>query len=127
MAKGEYSAKDFRAELVKLMPGYSWTVRRSSSVDYVQATGIQSSGSNRLSTLSVVRTNREGKVEYVSRSAGYGTRARWLHTYSDGTLARSLRGLQDHYEQTANTYHGHARALANARQAADVSEGQANG
>jgi hypothetical protein len=115
MAKSEYGAKDFRAELVKIMPGYSWTVHQSSNAAFLKATGIQSSGSNRLSTLSVVRSERDGKVTYVSKSAGYGTRAKWLHTNIDGTLARSLRGLQDHYQAIANTYRSHAKALENAR------------
>ncbi|RVQ09818.1 hypothetical protein [Sinorhizobium meliloti] len=108
---------EFRAELVKIMPGYSWTVHKTpKGMTYLSATGIQSSGSNRLSTLSVVRRERDGTVSYEAKSAGYGTRARWLHTNTDGTLARALRGLQDHYEAVANTYRSHASALKTGRQ-----------
>ena len=39
------------------------------------------------------------------------TRAPWLHENTDGTLARALRGLQDHYEGTAATYRSHAEAM----------------
>ena len=43
---------EFRAELVKIMPGYAWTVNSSRcSETMLVATGIQTSGLNRLSTL----------------------------------------------------------------------------
>lgn len=93
--------KEFRAELMKVMPGYSWTVHKSSSETYLNATGTQSSGFNRLSTLCVTRTAHNGVVKYEAKSSGFGLRARWLHNNTDGTLARSLRGLQDHYEHKA--------------------------
>jgi len=106
----------FRIELLKLMPGYSWTVHKSLFEDRIEATGTQSSGSNRLSTLSVIRTQgSDGVVRYEARSAGYGLRAPWLHTNADGTLARALRGLQDHYEHRAATYRSHAAALQQGR------------
>jgi hypothetical protein len=113
------NAKEFRAELVKIMPGYSWTVHKApKGFTYIKATGIQSSGFNRLSTLCVIRRESDdGAVSYEAKSAGYGLRACWLHTHTDGTLARALRGLQDHYEYTANTYRGHAAALKLGRQA----------
>ena len=107
--------KEFRAELVKIMPGYSWTVHKSSSDEYLKATGTKSAGFNRLSTLRVIRTVHNGIIKYDAMSSGYGLRAPWLHANTDGTLARSLRGLQDHYEQRAATYAGHARALQSAR------------
>lgn len=110
------SAKEFRAELVKVMPGYSWTVHKSSSSVRLVATGIRSSGFNRLSTLRVTRTDRDGVPCYEAKSAGYGTRALFLHANVDGTLARALRGLQDHYEREAATYASHARALQLGRQ-----------
>jgi hypothetical protein len=109
------AAQDFRAELVKIMPGYAWTVHKSRSEGYLKATGTQSSGFNRLSTLSVVRTDHEGKVAYEVKSAGYGLRAKWLHEHTDGTLARALRGLQKHYEYQAVTYRVHAEALDHGR------------
>ncbi|MEZ6890348.1 hypothetical protein ABL968_02820 [Pseudomonas aeruginosa] len=69
----------FRAELVKIMPGYNWTVHASrSSEKLLVATGIQSSGSNRLSTLRVQRRDDyagSGKPHYEVSSAGYGTRS----------------------------------------------------
>lgn len=112
------NSNEFRAELVKIMPGYSWTVHKQPKYrDIPQdqwplvATGIQSSGSNRLSTLEVARRERGGEVTYTARSSGYGTRARWLHEYTDGTLARALRGLQNHYEAMASTYRSHAGRL----------------
>lgn len=126
MAKAvkEFSAKDFRAELVKIMPGYNWTVHKSKIAGYLEATGTQSSGMNRLSTLSVVRREKDGeKTMYEAKSAGFGLNSKWLHRNGDLTLARALRGLQDHYEYMAATYQGHANALKNAR----VLEAKANG
>lgn len=105
------NANEFRKELVKIMPGYEWTVHQTKSTGYLSATGTQSSGFNRLSTLSVTRREKDGKSRYEVKSAGYGLRARWLHTNEDDTLARALRGLQDHYEATANTYRSHAEYL----------------
>lgn len=112
------NSNEFRAELVKIMPGYSWTVHKQPKYRNIPqcdlpliATGIQSSGSNRLSTLEITRRERDGEVTYTARSSGYGTRARWLHEYTDGTLARALRGLQNHYEAMASTYYSHAGSL----------------
>lgn len=113
------NTNEFRAELLKIMPGYNWTVHKPSKYlsagEYLDATGTQSSGFNRLSTLSVIRREKDGAVTYEAKSAGYGTRARWLHTHKDGTLARALRGLQDHYEAVSNTYRSHAASLAKGR------------
>ncbi len=64
----------------------------------------------------VGRHERDGRVSYVAKSAGYGAKTRWLSEYTDGTLARALRGLQKHYEVMANTYLSHALTLENARQ-----------
>lgn len=119
ISRPEYSTKDFRAELMKIMPGYSWTVHKSSSDGYLSATGTKSSGFNRLSTLIVERRDNyagKGFPWYEVKSAGFGLRAPFLGTNSDRTLARALRGLQQHYEQKAATYHGHAKAIENARQ-----------
>jgi len=113
----------FRAELLKIMPGYSWTLGRTrkGAVTLI-AVGIQSSGFNRLSTLEVRRTDIDGHVTYTVRSAGYGRRAPWLHAHTDGTLARALRGLQDHYEDVARTYRIHASDLQQGRKAPAGSE-----
>lgn len=108
-------ASSFRAELLKTMPGYSWTVHKTSDDRVLSATGTQSSGFNRLSTLKVDRReNYEGRgfPWYEVRSAGFGLRAPFLGSYADRTLARALRGLQQNYEAKAATFAGHARALA---------------
>lgn len=106
---------DFRKELVKVMPGYNWTVHHSRTGGRVLlATGTQSSGSNRLSTLQVDRRDNYaagGKPRYEVKSAGYGKRAKWLHTANGETLARALRNLQDHYESMAAKYSSHASDL----------------
>lgn len=115
-----FTAKDFRAELVKIMPGYSWTVQKATGTCILKAIGTQSSGFNRLSTLLVERRDNyaaSGVPRYEVKSAGFGRRAPVLASYADKTLARALRGLQQHYERTAGTYAGHARALQKGRQA----------
>lgn len=111
-----YSANDFREALKKIMPGYLWTVHKvPKGMTYLDATGTQSSGFNRLSTLYVIRRERDGVITFEAKSSGYGTKAKWLHTHTDGSLARALRGLQDHYEYMANLYRGHAMDLKSAR------------
>ncbi|MDU0705511.1 hypothetical protein Q8W75_04295 [Pseudomonas aeruginosa] len=115
----EMKQSQFRAELVKIMPGYNWTVHASrSSEKLLVATGIQSSGSNRISTLRVERRDDyagSGKPRYEVSSAGYGTRSPWLHTAQDKTLARALRSLQEHYEGNARKYSIHASDLQRGR------------
>ncbi|ERY80301.1 hypothetical protein Q023_06145 [Pseudomonas aeruginosa BWHPSA010] len=115
----EMKQSQFRAELVKIMPGYNWTVHASrSSEKRLVATGTQSSGFNRLSTLRVERRDNygaSGKPRYEVKSAGYGTRAPWLHTAEGGTLARALRSLQEHYEGNARKYSIHASDLQRGR------------
>jgi len=107
-----FTADDFRAELRKIMPGYQWKVHRTtSSAVRMFATGIRFSGFNRLSTLCIERSIERGTPWYKAKSAGYGTRAPFLHENGDVTLARALRGLQEHYEHKANTYRGHALSL----------------
>lgn len=105
------NTNEFRKELEKLMPGYAWTVHRPTNSACLKATGTQSRGFNRLSTLRVERREQDGNIRYEAKSAGYGLRAKWLHQHNDGTLARALRGLQDHYEAAANTYRSHAENL----------------
>lgn len=107
---------DFRKELVKLMPGYDWTTHKSTAPEImIEATGIKSSGFNRLSTLHVVkRKSPEGETNYRVRSSGFGKKAPWLHSATDRTLARALRRLQSHYEEQAALYSGHACALQSA-------------
>ena len=112
------------------MPGYTWTVHKQSKYHGIHewplvATGVQSSGSNRLSTLEVERRERDGTVTYTARSSGYGLRAPWLHENKGDTLARALRGLQDHYEAMASKYSSHAGALKVGRKGAEQEGGAA--
>lgn len=111
------NSTEFRVELVKIMPGYDWTVHKPLSKDatYFCATGIQTSGFNRLSTLEVMRRDKSGVVEYEVKSSGFGKRSPWLSTSKDGTLARALRNLQSHYEAVGRNYLGHAQDLQNGR------------
>lgn len=109
------NSNEFRKELEKIMPGYAWTVHRTTTAGYLEASGMQCSGFNRLSTLSVVRREQDGKAKYTAKSAGFGLRARWLHENEDGTLARALRGLQAHYEATATKYRTHAEDMKRGR------------
>lgn len=113
----------FRAKLANLMPGYDWTVHRAAKdATKLRATGTQSSGFNRLSTLEVTYTSVGQADWFTARSAGYGRRAPWLHENGDVTLARALRGLQDHYRHMSGVYHGHERALAQGRSARSAAE-----
>ena len=112
------NVNDFRKGLMKIMPGYNWTVHRNMLKDskYLSATGVQSSGFNRLSTLQVVKREKGDTVEYEVKSSGFGASAPWLSDYTAETLARSLRGLQDHYETMASTYSNHAMCLKGGRE-----------
>ncbi|WP_288803887.1 hypothetical protein [uncultured Novosphingobium sp.] len=113
------AAAEFRAKLAKIMPGYDWTVHKvAKGATKLVATGTQSSGFNRLSTLEVTWDSRNGIEWYVARSAGYGRRAPWLCSNGDVTLARCIRGLQDQYKSHAATYAAHERALQVGRGAA---------
>lgn len=119
-SSNKFTSVHFRNELTRIMPGYQWTVHRSTDENRLEATGTRCSGFNRLSTLSVVRifdAHGFGLASYKVRSAGFGRHAPWLGTYEDRTLARALRGLQDHYQAKSNSYHSHAVALQRGRQA----------
>ena len=106
---------EFRKELLKIMPGYNWTVHHNKALLYIEATGIKTSGFNRLSTLSVVRREKNGIADYAVKSSGFGKRAPFLIEVRAGTLARALRNLQNHYESYATMYANHANALQTAR------------
>jgi hypothetical protein len=128
MSSAPYTPNEFRAELKKIMPDYTWTVHKVPKffvAHTLTATGTQSSGSNRLSTLEVTRIEKEGGVTYIAKSAGYGRRAHWLRTHTDNTLARALRGLQEQYKRTADTYRSHEKALEQGRIAAVAAAGSA--
>lgn len=96
------NSAEFRKELLKVMPGYNWTVHKTSNPEgYQSATGIQSSGFNRLCTLMVIRTEKAGFVWYEAKSAGNGTNGSWDHVGGGATLARALREVQDLYKWKA--------------------------
>lgn len=105
----------FRAELVKIMPGYKWTIHKSLRDDTLEATGTQSSGFNRLSTLVVTRQEHDNGATYTTKTAGYGLRAKFLGQQSGQTLAQALRHLQDHYERMELTYRSHVSSLQRGR------------
>ena len=109
------NSNKFRKQLKKIMPGYSWTVHRGGVYrgdnSYLVATGVQTSGFNRLSTVQVERYEENDTVLYCVKSAGYGRTAPWLGENKDITLARALRGLQDYYENMASNHRAHARRL----------------
>ncbi|HEB32965.1 hypothetical protein LCGC14_1793490 [marine sediment metagenome] len=110
------NSAEFRKQLIKIMPGYKWTVHRALARDTcLMATGIQSSGFNRLSTLYVRRNEQDGTMKYKVETSGYGRNSACLSTNVGGTLSRALRGLQDYYEGMAATYSGHADALRTGR------------
>jgi hypothetical protein len=125
-AKKEFTASDFRKELIKIMPGYKWTVRNPSVLTpkdeknlYLRAEGIQSSGFNRLSTISVERRVSHGLIWYEAKSSGYGVRADWLGEGTGKTLAQALRVLQELYEYRAGLYASAARSLEYGRKKED--------
>jgi hypothetical protein len=94
------------------MPRYKWVINlHRCTENCLVATGIQTSGFNRLSTLQVIRRERYSSVEYEVKSAGFGKASPWLAEKIAPTLARALRQLQEHYEAVASKYSGHASAL----------------
>lgn len=110
------NSKKFREELKKIMPGYKWTVRRRRMQElFLEATGIQTAGFNRMSTLLVIKRKIGDRIEYHVKSSKYSLRAPWLGEYTDETLARALRGLQDYYTNMADKYFGHASDLEGGR------------
>ncbi len=104
---------DFRASLTKLLPGYNWTVHKPIGTD-LRATGIQSSGFNRCSTIDVVMS--DGGKWFKSRIAGYGTRAEWLQSGCGSTLAKAIRSMQEGLEHQAQIYNSQAATVQEARQ-----------
>ena len=118
------NTNEFRAELVKIMPGYKWTVKTPSRFPtdtgpgyaHMTATGIQSAGFNRMSTLEVVRrVDKDQTVEYTASVAGYGTWGPWVECVKENTLARALRQLQERCEAMRSVYVACVNALEGAR------------
>ena len=115
-------SSEFRKKLIKIMPGYKWTVHRpmyrintDEKVLMLTATGIQVAGKNRTSTLEVSVSYRDGEYIYNSKSSGFGKNAPWLSKQEGPTLAQSLRNLQEDYEITRNNNLRHAADLQGAR------------
>jgi len=123
--KPKMDACKFRKELIKVMPGYTWTVHKSSAPEiYLTATGVQSSGFNRLSTVSVTwRAHPTTIPWYEVKSSGFGLKSPWLAEKGGKTLAQAFRALQNHYEHMAQTYACQARNLQAARTVAEVDNG----
>lgn len=126
----------FRAELLKRMPGYKWTIaRRASSLiwnpatrkhetctqaesdaQHMVATGIMTAGLNRLSTLRVERWG--GEAVRVDAALWQGTPGRVPLVRKAERLdsvASALRRLQDVCESQASWYSGAAGTLRGAR------------
>lgn len=109
------NSSEFRRELRMIMPGYRWTVHKTSNSERLTATGIQSSGFNRLSTLEVRRTEKDGSPWYSVRSAPHGTKSPWAAELGNQTLRRALRDLQNHYQRKAANYRALAERLETGR------------
>ena len=115
------NTKEFRAELKKIMPGYKWAVKRPLDkectwLEWLEATGIQSAGFNRMSTLEIIRrtaTQRDGSatINYDAKLFGSGMRGPARASAKNITLARTLRGLQECCEAMRAEYTACARAL----------------
>jgi len=118
ISRGGHAHK-FRKDLMRIMPGYNWTVHRGTADPWkVVATGTQSSGFNRTSTLQVIwETDSRGNATYRAMSADYGAKSPWMKEHTDTTLALALRGLQLAYEHEAQKFRNCAMALQAGRQA----------
>ena len=110
------NTNQFRNELIKVMPGYKWTVHRQTfSFNFLKATGIKSKGFNRISTLQVTRSDTNDDIVYKAKSAGFSKNAKWMAEHSGSTLKQALRNLQSHYEHMAQLYRKLENDLQSAR------------
>lgn len=109
---------EFRKELTKVMPGFSWTVEKSWMEGIQKAEGKQTAGMNRLCTLSVLkRTNHDtGKSEYEVKDSGFGLRSPWGRSFTSHSLKSALRILQNYHEHSARHHSGQASYLQFGRQ-----------
>jgi hypothetical protein len=116
---------EFRQELVKVMPGFSWTVEKSYMEGIKKAEGKQTAGMNRLCTLSVLkRTNHDtGKSEYEVKDSGFGLRSPWGRSFNSHSLKSALRLLQNYHESSARHHSGQASYLQAGRIAKKKTEG----
>lgn len=115
--------RKFRDELIRLLPGYKWTVHKPSVffektpelISDLTAEGTISKGFNRLSTIEIRRIEKNTGVEYTARSAGSGTRSRWLGEQKRDTLAQAIRSLQEYHEMWAREHAAHAGYIQGSR------------
>lgn len=99
--------KQFREELEKIMPGYKWTVHKGHSAEdkIIFATGIQSAGMNRMSTLHVKHdAYHDNDVHYSVSSSGFGKGSEIGGEERAPTLARAIRQLQERYSERASFF-----------------------
>jgi len=106
---------NFRKELLKIMPGYKWTIHKPNAAQWIEATGTMSSGFARVSTLHVLRKQTLTDISYEVKSSGYGLRAPWIASREDGTLSRALRSLQTHYETMNGIFRSAAEKMQDGR------------
>lgn len=121
-AATQSAEKDFRDEVRKLLPGYRWVIRRRSSLAvHLEAVGAMSSGSNRLSTLTITRLDAtDGPIYSAASSRGRVNARDEFRATRYRTLPQAVRALQSHYEYMAQHYAALADHIATGRQAPSV-------
>lgn len=92
-----------RTDLRRLLPGYRWTIARGQpDQQWLEATGTISRGYNRVSTMRVnVKDVPDIGPWFEVSSSGHTGRG---GNCAGRTLARAVRGLQQHYEAMAREY-----------------------
>ena len=116
--KTPFTPTTFREELNKLLPGYKWTVRKpwpKNDFIYLESEGIQSSGFNRTSTITVTRREQSNGPWYKSKYFDFGRRGPSLDEGNGETLARCIRSLQHACEHRASKYASAAATIQSAR------------
>ncbi len=113
----EFKADDFRKELNKVLPGYKWTIsKHTGNGQHLTATGIQSSGFNRVSTIEIYRESKDGYGFYSAKIWGYGRRSPLVaETGEFGSLKRALRLLQEYCEHRSSVFKSAANYIEFAR------------
>ena len=104
-------AAALRESLRKLLPGFEWTVHNGGTNEFMEATGIQSSGFNRLATIGITKKGDW----YEAKIAGNGTRALWSKVGAGRTLHNAVGSLQNGLELERAHYAGLLLKLKNAR------------
>lgn len=109
-----HTQSSFRDDLKNVLPGYNWTVHKPHMVtETLVATGIQSSGFNRLSTIEV-QSNKEGNW-FKAKISGFGTKSPWTCECLGKTLKQVIRNLQEYLEHQERFYGSLAESVKNAR------------